>query len=189
MVTCSYVLKFNPKNWCSDHLVVHYDICHCLRNHVWVNEKCWQKHPFVRMAIETRRRRTHVSSISDMCVQQFGEHGGQWLQKLCLPEQLWLGSSSSLSRTHRITSTRFSYVVLLRLRRSMRLTEMYGHTVQQNEQPRSKFFIITHNDYELNFGGKKSCKSISACSSASSGNESIRWWMGVIHAFSFYTSC
>lgn len=34
----------------------------------------------------------------------------------------------------------------------MRLTEMYEHNVQQYEQPRSTFFIITHNDYELNFG-------------------------------------
>lgn len=43
-------------------------------------------------------------------------------------------------------------MLLLRLRRSMRLTEMYEHNVQQYEQPRSTFFIITRNDYELNFG-------------------------------------
>lgn len=36
---------------------------------------------------------------------------------------------------------------------------------------------------------KNACKSIFACSSASSCNECIRWWMGVIHAFTFYTSC
>lgn len=29
---------------------------------------------------------------------------------------------------------------------------MYEHNAQQNEQPRSMFFIVTHNDYELNFG-------------------------------------
>ena len=52
---------------------------------------------------------------------------------------------------------------------------MYEHNMQQNEQPHCAFFIITRNDYELNFGGVKiACKSIFACSSASSGNESIR---------------
>lgn len=45
--------------------------------------------------------------------------------------------------------------LLLRLERSMRLTEMYEHNVRRNEQPHRTFFIITHNDYELNFGGEK----------------------------------
>jgi len=50
---------------------------------------------------------------------------------------------------------------------------MYEYNVRQNELPHSTFFIIIHNDYELNPGKKMSCKSISVCSSASSGNESI----------------
>lgn len=56
------------------------------------------------------------------------------------------------AHTQSIVSTRFSYALLLRLRRSMKLTEMYEHNARQNEQPRRTFFIITHNDYELNFG-------------------------------------
>lgn len=47
-------------------------------------------------------------------------------------------------RTKSITSTCFSYMLLLRLQRSVRLPEMYEHNVQQNEQPQSMFFIITH---------------------------------------------
>ena len=35
----------------------------------------------------------------------------------------------------------------------MRLTGMYEHDTQHNEPPASAFFIITGNDYELNFGG------------------------------------
>lgn len=44
----------------------------------------------------------------------------------------------------------------------MKLTEMYGHNVQQNEQPHRTFFIITHNDYELNFG-EKMCVNLYPC--------------------------
>lgn len=45
-----------------------------------------------------------------------------------------------------------SYVLLLQLLCSMRLTEMYEHSMRQNERAHSTFFIITHNDYELNSG-------------------------------------
>lgn len=48
------------------------------------------------------------------------------------------------------------YGDLLLLWRSMSLTEMYEHNVQQNEGPRCTFFIITHNDYGLNLR-KKMC--------------------------------
>lgn len=111
-------------------------------------------------------------------------------------ERLWptrsgLEVSPQRAATSGIVSSCHSYALLLPLGRSMRLTEMYEHSVWRNERAHGPFFIITHNDYELNFGGgeKNVCKSISACSSAGSGNESIRWWMAVIHAFTFYTSC
>lgn len=53
---------------------------------------------------------------------------------------------------------------------------MYEHNVEQNEPPHSAFFIITHHDYELNFGEveKKKRVNLYARASASSGNESIR---------------
>ena len=110
---------------------------------------------------------------------------GRWQQKSDLLTEVF----TVRAHTWSVLSPRVSYL-LRRSRQSMKLTEMYEHNVQQNEQAHRTFFIITHNDYELNFGGgKEVCKSISACSSASTGNESIRWWMGVIHAFTFYTSC
>lgn len=40
----------------------------------------------------------------------------------------------------------------------MRLTEMYEYNARQNERAHSAFFIITHNDYELNSGRKKKKK-------------------------------
>lgn len=55
--------------------------------------------------------------------------------------------------TQTIMSTCFSYWLLLQLRRSMKLTEMYEHIAWQNERPRRTFFIITRNDYEFNFLG------------------------------------
>lgn len=62
-----------------------------------------------------------------------------------------------------------SYSSLLSLWWSMKLTEMYGNTVQENEQFHQTYFIITNNDESLT----KRCVHFIHMSDTNSSNESI----------------
>lgn len=83
----------------------------------------------------------------------------QW-QRRCSPPPRAAETGDVTVSAHplSIASTCLSRLLLLWLWWSVKLTEMYENNVQQNEQPHHTFFIITHNDYELNIGVKKKKK-------------------------------